>query len=165
LDSVFYVHDLDYHWHSAENNDWVDPAVLEHQARAWPTTTAFYDGQCPVCIREVAHYTSLDKGGRLKFQDISQDLPESLARFGVTHEDALTSMHVVDTRGQLHTGVMAFVPLWDKLPYFQWLAFVTRVIPPFVMKLCYVAWQRWRNVPAWLKQSKERPASPLPAVS
>lgn len=35
------------------------------------TLTLFYDGQCPLCIREMSQLKKLDKHGRLMFEDIT----------------------------------------------------------------------------------------------
>ena len=90
-------------------------------------TRMFYDGGCPLCRREVAHYRRLDRRGRIDWVDISQD-PETLAALGVTLEQAMARLHVQDRQGRLLTGVPAFAAVWDELPGYRHLARLVRAL-------------------------------------
>jgi predicted DCC family thiol-disulfide oxidoreductase YuxK len=86
----------------------------------------FYDGGCPLCRREVAHYRRLDRQNRIDWVDISRD-PETLA-LGVTLEQAMARLHVQDPQGRLLTGVAAFAAVWDALPGYRHLARLVRAL-------------------------------------
>ncbi len=90
-------------------------------------TRMFYDGGCPLCRREVAHYRRLDRAGRVDWVDISRD-PETLATLGVTLEQAMARLHVQDRQGRLLTGVPAFAAVWDALPGYRHLARLVRAL-------------------------------------
>jgi predicted DCC family thiol-disulfide oxidoreductase YuxK len=87
----------------------------------------FFDGGCPLCRREVAHYRRLDRAGRVDWVDISRE-PDALAAWGVTLEEAMARLHVRERSGRLVTGVPAFVAVWDDLPYYRHLARVVRAL-------------------------------------
>lgn len=104
----------------------------------------FYDGSCPLCRREVAHYRRLDKHNRVLWLDISE--PEApLADYGLTRDRAMQELHVLGSDGQMYTGAAAFAKIWESLPYFRWLARVTKF--PGVLKALEIAYRpfaRWR---------------------
>ncbi len=101
---------------------------MEHPTTHLPRRTRmFYDGGCPLCRREVAHYRRLDPTGRVDWVDISRD-PETLAALGITLEQAMARLHVQDRRGRLLTGVAAFAAVWDELPGYRHLARLVRAL-------------------------------------
>lgn len=106
----------------------------------------FYDGACPLCSREVAHYRRLDKRRRIQWLDISRQ-PEllSLLEPPVSYAAAMSRLHVRDTEGLLHTGVAAFACLWRELPYYRWLSRVVSI--PLLTPLLDAGYDRvtrWR---------------------
>jgi predicted DCC family thiol-disulfide oxidoreductase YuxK len=88
-----------------------------------PACTTFYNGACPVCRLEIAHYRRLDDvaGGRLGWTDVTRE-PEALAAFGLERMDVLRRLHVVDGQGRVHVGVDAFLVLWRTMPRYRRLA-------------------------------------------
>lgn len=81
----------------------------------------FFDGSCPLCCREIAHYRRIDRAKRLHWLDASNK-PEELAGYGLDLQSAMTELHVLDGSGQWHRGVDAFMVIWDHLPAYRWLA-------------------------------------------
>ena len=90
----------------------------------------FYDGGCPLCKREVAHYKRLDSAARVSWVDIDEDAC-LLEASGISVEQAMKRLHVKDHNGQLVTGAYAFHTLWRQLPYYRVLA--TLVSPAIVL--------------------------------
>ncbi len=80
--------------------------------------TVYYDGACPVCSREIAHYRRQRGAESLRFVDVSQggDPAPDLSR-----EAALARMHVRLPDGSLRDGAAAFAALWRSLPGWRWL--------------------------------------------
>lgn len=77
--------------------------------------TIFYDGSCPVCSREIAHYRVLNRAGRLDFVDISTASFDAAA-WGLEQSALMRAMHVQDASGHLYLGVDALRALWLGLP-------------------------------------------------
>jgi predicted DCC family thiol-disulfide oxidoreductase YuxK len=108
-------------------------------------STVFFDGGCPMCRREIAHYQRLDDTGRIRWLDIHQE-PDAVAEVGVSWETAMQRLHVRSGSGVLHTGVPAFVAIWRELPRYRWLARLVGGIPGLipVLDFAYGRFARWR---------------------
>ena len=80
----------------------------------WPLQV-FYDGQCPLCKREVGHYRKRDRYGRIEWVDIAREGFEAGA-YGLEAGRVQQVMHVRTAEGQVFTEVGAFVKIWEALP-------------------------------------------------
>ena len=82
-------------------------------------STVIYNGDCPVCAREIGVYRSrVGPDGRLRFVDLNDT---DLAALGLDRDAAARRLHVVED-GRLLSGVDAFLALWRATPGFGWLA-------------------------------------------
>jgi len=109
-----------------------------------PNTIMFYDGGCPLCSREIAHYQRLDKDERIEWVDISQDMAV-LEAFGIAFTTAMARLHVLYRDGRLLSGAYAFAAVWSELPYYRLLAVMLR-LPGMLTGLdaLYRLFARWR---------------------
>ena len=107
-------------------------------------TTMFYDGSCPLCRREVAHYRRLDQAGRVRWQDIAEDAAE-LTAHGIGREQAMRRLHALDAEGRLVSGAWAFAAIWRELPGYRWLARLVRTLHLLpLIDFLYRHFARWR---------------------
>ena len=109
-----------------------------------PQTVMFYDGGCPLCRREIAHYRKLDRAQRIDWVDISQD-QHRLAALDISVSHAMQRLHVQTPDGRLVTGAEAFATVWEALPYYRWLARMVRgarLLRP--LDAVYYRFARWR---------------------
>ena len=58
----------------------------------------FYDGQCPLCLKEIAHYQRLDRDRRIDWRDLfaADTHPE---HYGLDRIEAMQVIHAVDPQG------------------------------------------------------------------
>ncbi len=107
-------------------------------------TIMFFDGGCPLCSREVAHYRRLDKQQRIEWIDITKDMI-LLNAFGVSSNTAMERLHVLYRDGRLLTGAYAFAAIWSELAYYRLLAKFLR-LPGCLTGLdnIYGFFARWR---------------------
>jgi predicted DCC family thiol-disulfide oxidoreductase YuxK len=104
----------------------------------------FYDGECPLCRREVAHYRRLDRVGRVEWIDITRE-PEVLAEQGIDSMTAMQRLHAIDEHGRVVSGVAAFVTVWRHLPGFRHLAWlVGRLALTPLLERIYSRFAAWR---------------------
>jgi predicted DCC family thiol-disulfide oxidoreductase YuxK len=85
-----------------------------------PTATVYYDGACPVCAREIAHYRTRQGADALAWVDVATCPPTALGA-GLDRDAALSAMHVRLADGTLVQGAAAFGAIWRGLPGFAWL--------------------------------------------
>lgn len=83
--------------------------------------TVFFDGGCPLCSREIAHYRRIERSDRIRWIDVTRDV-EELRRHGIEPRAAMASFYVEGPDRTLYTGAAAFVALWRELPRYRWLA-------------------------------------------
>ena len=82
-------------------------------------TTVFFDGQCPLCSREIKFYQRQSGAGAINWVDVTKVNLNNLPS-GLTRESALARFHVVTAKGKLVSGGEAFSSLWLSLPAFNW---------------------------------------------
>ena len=78
-----------------------------------------YDGECPLCMREVGMLRRKDKEGRLAFEDITGEGFDAGA-YGVSFDDVYGKIHGVLPNGELVTGVEVFRRVYGELGW-GWL--------------------------------------------
>jgi predicted DCC family thiol-disulfide oxidoreductase YuxK len=104
-----------------------------------------YDGGCPLCRREIAHYRRLRGADALRWVDISRE-EDTLSALGIPLEQAMARLHVRDAAGIWHTGAWGFAELWRHLPGYRLAAGAlrtARLLP--LLDLLYSRFARWRQ--------------------
>ncbi|GAA5166098.1 DUF393 domain-containing protein [Viridibacterium curvum] len=105
--------------------------------------TVLYDGDCPLCRREMALYRSLEPRAPLCFVDIS-DTRTALPP-GRTRAELLARFHLRNPDGELLSGAAAFVALWAALPGWRWLARMAHLPGvEWLLERCYRLFLRLR---------------------
>jgi len=85
------------------------------------TCTVYFDGACPVCRREIAHYRRQSGSESIAWVDASS-CDEAELGPGLDRSVVLSRFHVRNADGTLTSGAAAFVAIWLRLPAFSWLA-------------------------------------------
>lgn len=89
--------------------------------------TVWYDGACPLCVREIALMKRLDRKGRLAFEDVSG--PGAPANCPVDQADLLARFHVRTPDGQVLSGAAAFAAMWREIPLLSPFGHLARIPP------------------------------------
>ena len=135
-----------------------------------PALTVYYDGACPLCSVEIAHYRRQQGADTLCFVNVAE--PTACGP-DLGHAQALARFHMRNAEGQLLSGAAAFVCLWQHMPRWRWLGRVA-ALPPVLalLELGYRAFLPLRPVlsrrlGAWLATRATPPGSsrPLPRQS
>lgn len=82
--------------------------------------TVYFDGGCPVCSAEIAHYRRQLGAQACQWVDAAS-CPEAELGPGLTRDTALQRFHVRRADGQLVDGMRGFAALWRVLPRTAWL--------------------------------------------
>lgn len=117
--------------------------------------TVYYDGGCPVCSREIAHYRQQAGAQACHWVDAAHCPPEALGT-DLPRAQALGRFHVRLADGRLVDGAAGFAALWQVMPGWRWLGRLVQWAPVRpVAKGAYAVFLRVR--PLWRGRSA-RPA-------
>ncbi len=110
-----------------------------------PKVTCFHDGECPICNLEINTMKKLDKAGKIRWVDISKD-QEALKKAGLTYQQTMARLHVLDEQQQVLSGIQGFIQVWKQLPFYRHLAIMVERIPLLlpIMEYCYQIFARYR---------------------
>lgn len=127
------------------------------QARSPADLTVLYDGDCPLCSREIGWYQGLNASERIRWidlRDASARLPD-----GIDRGAALARFHVVAADGATVSGAAAFLRLWQAYPGLRLAARVlSRPLPLALLERGYRLFLPIRPVLARLLPQRSRGA-------
>lgn len=83
-------------------------------------THVFFDGSCPICMREIAFYQKQIGGELISWIDVSSPEYEPGDSEPSCHL-AMARFHVMLSDRRLLQGGAAFAALWASLPRYKWL--------------------------------------------
>lgn len=129
-----------------------------------PTCTVYFDGACPVCRAEIAHYQRQRGAEAIAWVDAASCNDAALGP-GVDRALVLSRFHVREADGSLATGAAGFVAIWRRLPAFAWLATLASFRPVLAaLDAGYWLFLRvrpwWRPTQAEAASARARPAGP-----
>lgn len=110
-----------------------------------PGLTVLFDGGCPLCRREIAHYQGLRSREPVTWLDVTE-AGGAWAACGISRAEAMALFHVRDAAGVWHVGADGFVRLWQALPYYRWLAWLClrlHLLP--LLRRLYAVFARWHG--------------------
>lgn len=157
-------------WHSrskAMTRDQIDKAQQsaaapppDNQCPAADRLTIYFDGSCPLCRLEIAHYAAQPGADCLAFIDVSAARPDTGP--DLVPAAAMARFHVRLPSGRLVSGAEAFAQIWQRLPAWRLAARLASLpaglaimetmyrlflpVRPFLSS--FVGWmqeQRWRR--------------------
>ena len=120
------------------------------------TLTVLYDGNCPLCRREIAYVKDLaERCGEsgLSFIDIAcpTDQDSSIA---ADRAKLLARFHVQQRDGSRLDGAAAIVAMWERLPGWRWLARLARL--PGILVLLELSYRGFLQVRPMLQTLARR---------
>jgi predicted DCC family thiol-disulfide oxidoreductase YuxK len=83
--------------------------------------TVWYDGACPLCMREIALMRRLDWRAQIGFVDVTDDTAHCPVDRGVL----LARLHASEN-GQIVSGAAAFAAMWRAIPVLRPLGLLAR---------------------------------------
>ena len=96
--------------------------LVTMQPEAAPLVKVWFDGACPLCIREIAMMRRLDRKGAIDFVDVSGDGDPSCP---VDQAELLARFHA-EEHGQVLSGAAAFAAMWRAIPVLRPLGLIAR---------------------------------------
>ncbi len=87
--------------------------------------TVLYDGNCPVCYKEILHYKKKDASGLLMCIDIAH--PDfKIEDYGLDIDEVNLKLHAIDESGNVYTGIDTFIEIWKRIPGFDFFTKITQ---------------------------------------
>lgn len=128
---------------------------------ATPEITLFFDGDCPLCSREIEFLRKRDERRVIEFIDIAR--PEFIASdYGLTQQALMDEIHARLADGTMLTGVEVFRQLYSRLG-FSPLVWLSRA--PGVAQLLQLGYRVWaKNRLRWTGRCEDGVCS-LPSHS
>ena len=83
------------------------------------TLKVYFDGQCPLCKREIDFYRKRAHGEEIAWIDIEHESFDG-STTGLTKETLKTRFHVVKDDCKIYSGGYAFLQLWSFIPVLSW---------------------------------------------
>lgn len=93
-----------------------------HPIAKYRAVTVWYDGDCPLCRREIAFMRRLDKRGNIAFLNVANS---SDAQCPINREALLARFHASEN-GQLYSGAAAFAAMWRAIPLLRPLGIIAK---------------------------------------
>lgn len=73
-----------------------------------------YDGECPICKREVCILKKKDSRTKIEFIDISSKEFSPLENNNIDYNTAMSQIHAIDGKGNLLVGIAAFATVYAR---------------------------------------------------
>jgi predicted DCC family thiol-disulfide oxidoreductase YuxK len=109
-----------------------------------PLLHVFYDGVCPLCAREIAHYRKLKGAELIEWVEIHSQ-PERLKQEQLDFATARARFHIRDAGGHWHIGAHGFIALWSVINAYRPLAWLIRTLHlGKALNALYVRFADWR---------------------
>ena len=103
--------------------------------------TVWYDGACPLCVREIALMRRLDRARRIAFVDVAPDG----AACPIDRTLLLARFHAREAGGPILDGAAAFAAMWRAIPLLRPLGLAARNrVVLGLLERAYVAFLRVR---------------------
>lgn len=87
-----------------------------------PPLKVWYDGACPLCLREIALMRRLDKRGTITFVDVSAAADPACP----IDQRALLARFHAEENGVIMSGAAAFAAMWRAIPLLRPLGLLAR---------------------------------------
>jgi predicted DCC family thiol-disulfide oxidoreductase YuxK len=118
-------------------------------ATANPEVTVWYDGECPLCLREIALMRRLDRRNAIRFVAIQEDRDCPLDRATL-----MQRFHAREDGRPIVSGAAAFAAMWRAIPVLRPLGLIARFRPVlWVLERLYRGFLRIRP---WLQRRIEQ---------
>ena len=87
-----------------------------------PPVKVWYDGSCPLCLREIALMRRLDTRGAITFVDVAAGADPTCP---IDRTTLLARFHAEED-GVVHSGAAAFAAMWRAIPLLRPLGLAAR---------------------------------------
>lgn len=106
-----------------------------------------YDGECPICKREICILQKKDNQTKIKFIDISSKEFSPFEHNNIDYDTAMSQIHAIDGKGNLLVGIQAFATVYA---HCQLLVTSTLLRIPFIKRILEPLYTLFAKKRLWL---------------
>ena len=106
-----------------------------------------YDGECPICKREICILQKKDSQTKIKFIDISSKEFSPFENNNIDYNTAMSQIHAIDGKGNLLVGIPAFAAVYARS---QLLVISTLLRIPFIKRILKPLYTLFAKNRLWL---------------
>lgn len=106
-----------------------------------------YDGECPICKREICILQKKDSQTKINFIDISSKEFSPIENNNIDYHTAMSQIHAIDGKGNLLVGISAFAAVYASC---QLLVTSTLLRIPFIKKILNPLYRLFAKKRLWL---------------
>jgi predicted DCC family thiol-disulfide oxidoreductase YuxK len=111
----------------------------------------FYDGNCPICKREIELYKQLNKNKSIAWYNIYSD-KKALKIINKSKEECLKAFHVIDDN-KIYKETEAFFILWKDIKYFKILYYLFNYkLIRYFLNIFYKIYAKYRYNKLYIKK-------------
>ncbi|GFR42087.1 hypothetical protein Agub_g2929, partial [Astrephomene gubernaculifera] len=99
-----------------------------------------YDGDCPLCLKEINFLRGRNGQGKVLFVDIARPDYDPTQNAGITFEQAMATIHGITAQGRVYTGVEVFRLVYEAVGL-GWVYAITKV--PVVLAVANKVYDIW----------------------
>ncbi len=127
----------------------IEKATIETLAERHSTTVLelLYDGECPICQREICILQRKNSQTKLKFVDISSKDFLPFKHNNIDYNTAMSQIHAIDEKGNLLIGIPAFAAVYARC---QLLVTSTLLRIPFINRILKPLYTLFAKKRLWL---------------
>lgn len=119
------------------------------------TLTLFYDGACPLCVREIGLLRRLDRRGALAFENVAE--ANASVSCPIDRQQLLARFHAQLPNGDIVDGARAFTEAYSRLPGLSFIGPLGRFGPTrYILDLLYSFFLRIRPAMQWIAHCLEK---------
>ena len=116
---------------------------------ALAAVTVWYDGDCPLCLREINLMRRLDKRRAINFVEI-----QTAAACPIDTDTLMTRFHAQERDQPVVSGAAAFAAMWRAIPMLRPLGLLAKTRPVlWVLERLYIGFLKIRP---WLQRRVRR---------
>lgn len=106
-----------------------------------------YDGECPICKREICILQKKDSQTKINFIDISSKEFSPFENNNIDYKTAMSQIHAIDGKGNLLVGIPAFAAIYARS---QLLVTSTLLRIPFIKRILKPVYTLFAKNRLWL---------------
>ena len=114
--------------------------MSDRHTKARTPVKVWYDGACPLCLREIGVMRRLDRKNAIHFVDVSDKVDPSCP---IDQSQLLARFHA-EENGKVVSGAAAFAAMWRAIPILRPLGLIAR--NALVLRLLERAYLRFLKV-------------------